>query len=407
MVPPDALDVLIVSHEDDPSEGDFPCTRDFVEVLRTVFRGSGGDEVSREHYLVGGLSTGVTPKSFVVRDGVTLPPDPAALDVALHSLVIVLASEQFTADGACMTAVAAVAAAVRASGGRHELIVFGLSDRATKDLRNRALVGDLAAHQSMDVEQLGEYALRPAYAALWALARSLRLLTAGRPNQPIRKPCFFISHTKLDALPLAQSLLHIIGEFRWLDAFYDALNIEPGDDFESVLQHGVRDSLLLVLRTDIYDHRPWCQQEVRWAEQHDCPVLLVEARAQLLCRPSSLGFTGVPAVRIPDGNLVRVLGEALREWVRISVLRRRFQALAAIRPAITKEAALICRPPTNTALFGAVDRLKAAGAGEKAILVHSEPALERVEAEAAQRLWRSEFPEGSVLRWESFVAHLP
>jgi hypothetical protein len=41
----------------------------------------------------------------------------------------------------------------------------------------------------------------------------------------------------------------------WLEYFYDAEGIQPGEDFRKVLEEGVIESMLLVLRTDIFDLR--------------------------------------------------------------------------------------------------------------------------------------------------------
>jgi len=162
----------------------------------------------------------------------------------------------------------------------------------------------------------------------------------------------------------------------WLEYFYDAEDIQPGEDFRKVLEEGVIESMLLVLRTDIYDLRFWCRQEVMWAEMYDRPVLLVDARTELSNRPTVLGFTGIPGVRIPDGNLVRVLLEGLREWVRIGVARRRFREIVRDDPKLDQRTEFLCRTPSATALLAARARLLAKGAPPDAVLVHAEPALE-------------------------------
>src|ERR1700719_2296623 len=51
-------------------------------------------------------------------------------------------------------------------------------------------------------------------------ARAVSLIPpAGKQSGYLR---LFISHAKLDGLPLAHSLRHLIGRFTWLEAFYDA-----------------------------------------------------------------------------------------------------------------------------------------------------------------------------------------
>jgi hypothetical protein len=219
---------------------------------------------------------------------------------------------------------------------------------------------------------------------------------------------FFISHAKLDGLPLAQALSHAIAQLPWLGQFYDAKDIQSGDDFREVLERGVLGSMLLVLRTDIYDLRFWCRQEVMWAEAYDRPVLLVDARTELLSRASVLGFTGIPGVRIPDGNLVRVLMEGLREWVRIGVLHRRFAEVLSSNAALGNETELLSRCPSLTSLAEAIKRLRRkAGAQAPVRVVHAEPPLESNHHDAAQDLIRSSFPNGAVLSFKNYLAQLP
>ena len=60
-----------------------------------------------------------------------------------------------------------------------------------------------------------------------------------------------------------------------------------------------------MLRTEEYDSRHWCQQEVLWADEYATPAVLVEARTNLNHPAGVLPLDRVPSVRIPDGNLVR------------------------------------------------------------------------------------------------------
>jgi hypothetical protein len=305
-----------------------------------------------------------------------------------------------------------IAQAVKTSGKRNSFVVLGTSEAELSSLRANPNAIALKVSQGWSVEKLGEYAVRPAYAAILALSRSRELLAQDLPATNTHfgsdKARFFISHAKLDGLPLAQSLSHVISQFSWLEQFYDAADIQPGDDFKDVLERGVLGSMLLVLRTDIYDLRSWCRQEMMWAEAYDRPALLVDARADLLSRASLLGFTGIPGVRIPDGNLVRVLMEGLREWVRIGVLQSRFKNVLNSKAAVEEKTELLSRPPSLTSLAEAIRRLKLkAHTNDQVIVVHSEPALETNYANAAQDLMRSSFPNGVVVSFKSFLAQLP
>ena len=126
----------------------------------------------------------------------------------------------------------------------------------------------------------------------------------------------FISHAKMDGLPLAHALKHQIESLGWLQGFYDVDDIPPGSDWQRELEQGVGSSLIVILRTDGYDSRPWCQQEVLWADEYATPAVLVDARTGLNYPAGILPLDRIPTVRIPDGNLMRILFLSLREGLR-------------------------------------------------------------------------------------------
>ena len=445
MVPPDAFQVIVIAHEQRAESGDYPKPKDFVETIRNSFVRLETNEIVRELSLVDDQGTGAAVRKFYV-SGIDLtkplPPPPRELEKALHSLVVLLVTAHMVNDKDVMEALDRLAEAVLKSKKRHGLLVLGWSESLLGSFREKAQelgLKSLGIPQGISVEKLGEYAVRPAYAAILALSRAHRLLFRGSNDEPgmrLQEPKarFFISHAKLDGLPLAHSLTHILERLAWLDYFYDARDIQSGDDFREILEYGVLDSMLLVLRTDIYDLRFWCRQEVMWAEERDRPVLLVDARTELLSRPTTLGFTGIPGVRIPDGNLVRVLIEALREWVRIGILTRRFEHIPACAAFACTE--LLSRTPGLTALSAAIDRLKKrnplpqsstpsssaahpAGNGQeveasdshdrtaRVCIVHAEPSLDETYSRAAGDLLRSSFPHGVVLSFRKYCSQIP
>ena len=412
MIPPDALQVLIITHAKGAQAGDYPRPKDYVETIGNSFTRPETNELVRELSLVDEQGTGAALRRFYLdsKDPEKgLPPDAQELDKALHTLIVLVVTPALCDDDAVIAQLDLIAQAVQNSQPRHDLVVLGTSEETLVRFRGHVNANALKTPQGWSLEKLGEYALRPSHAAIMVLNKAHRLLNRAMSSGANGKACFFISHSKLDGLPLAHSLLHTIKQFPWLSQFYDAEDIQSGDDFKQVLHRGVLESMLLVLRTDIYDLREWCRQEVMWAEAHDRPVLLVDARTELLCRGSVLGFTGVPTVRIPDGNLVRVLVEALREWVRIGVLRRRFAEVAAVTGNLAAETELLSRPPSLTSLVEAIERLKTKSLPNSAParVVHAEPPLESNHLSAAQTLIRSAFPSGAVLSFKTFLAQLP
>jgi hypothetical protein len=407
MTPPDALQVLIISHASGAETGDFPRGKNYVETIRNAFVRQEANELVRELSLVDEQGTGAAVRGFYVdgKDAAKpLPPEAAELEKALHTLVVLLVTPALADDDPVVTRLEEIAVAVKNSAKRHGFLVLGTSEEALSALRAKPQADALKQPQGWSVEKLGEYALRPAYAAMLALNKAHQLLERDPATPPATagagKARFFISHAKLDGLPLAHSLSHTIEQLPWLGQFYDAKDIQSGDDFKEVLEYGVLGSMLLILRTDIYDLRFWCRQEVMWAEAYDRPALLVDARAELLNRASVLGFTGIPGVRM--------IMEASREWVRIGILRRRFIEVVNSNATLQTDAELLSRPPSLTSLAEAIKRLRSKAQKDSPVrVVHAEPPLETNHHNAAQDLIKGSFPNGAVLSFKTFLAQLP
>ena len=101
------------------------------------------------------------------------------------------------------------------------------------------------------IQEFGEFALRSTMLGLLALhearlvaARALQdpEQTCGLPNGHLR---FFISHAKIDGLPLAQALRYQIKSINWLQTFYDADDLPSGSNWKRLLEKGVASSLIL------------------------------------------------------------------------------------------------------------------------------------------------------------------
>jgi hypothetical protein len=142
----------------------------------------------------------------------------------------------------------------------------------------------------------------------------------------------------------------------WLSKFYDVDDLPSGSDWKAELERGVGSSLIVMLRTDIYDGRYWCQQEVLWADEYATPAVLVEARTSLNHPAGVLPFERAPTVRIPDGNLMRILFLALREGLRYLYLARKVEQLktsGAIPSTSTANIRVFCFQPSMAALLRA------------------------------------------------------
>jgi hypothetical protein len=211
----------------------------------------------------------------------------------------------------------------------------------------------------------------------------------------------------MDGLPLAQALKHQIGSLAWLPKFYDADDLPPGSDWQAEIEKSVGASLLVILRTEEYDSRHWCQQEVLWADEYATPAVLVDARTNLNHPAGVLPLDRVPSVRIPDGNLVRILFLALREGLRFLHFMRRVEEMkksGALPDPV--ELRVFTFQPSMAALLRACRGLtsSAASGTVPSVILYPDPPFRAGTYEAAEALVASYGPAGTRLVTPNTIA---
>ncbi|HEX4953584.1 MAG TPA: toll/interleukin-1 receptor domain-containing protein [Thermoanaerobaculia bacterium] len=323
----------------------------------------------------------------------TARPDGEAsawLDATLHSVVVVLVDGALLADGPTLDWLRACAKHLDSRPGRHRLIAVPFDEGLHQ--RWLALGGDLGEYQTLlwtllDPEPAGR-ADQLALRALQGMIGVLAIVVLGRPERSLR---LFLSHAKLDGFYLAQSLRHFLDQQSWLSTFYDARDIEPGTSWKQALRDAVGRCLLLVLRTDLYDRRLWCRQEVRWAEAFGVPRVVVDARSGLVHPASELALESAPTVRIPDGNLARVLFAALQTALRSLLFQRRVMELQRLGrlPGPGSNLRVLSFPPSVETLARACQELGEPTEAAKRLIVYPDPPLTEGLGLAAEALVRS------------------
>lgn len=311
------LQLLLFRHPED--EDVLP----YQEAILRSFQG--GREAG--NYLATGEDLGIQLEVFSSTPGL----DTAlTLDSFGHTVTVVLVDRALLdkADSTMWDWLAECWKLTAASSRRHSMFAVPMDERIGRLFSAKRSI--LASLQLLQAHDLGEPAIRPAMLSL-RLLHECRILLAealsktGNPKAGHLR--LFISHAKMDGLPLARALKHQIEELKWLPDFYDVDDLPGGCDWQKELEQGVGSSLIVMLRTDIYDHRYWCQQEVLWADEYATPAVLVDARTGLNHPAGILPFDRVPTVRIPDGNLVRILFLALREGLRFLYFMRRVEQM--------------------------------------------------------------------------------
>lgn len=326
-------------------------------------------------------------EQFELRVFATAPPADAALwlNQTLHGVVVVFVDDKILEEAALLDWLRSAARQLVAEPGRHLLIAVPLSD----DLKERwqAERETLGKYQTLPWSTLGEEAERADKLALRVLNAMVRVLATAVLDTPEWKLRVFLSHAKQDGLYLAQSVRHFIENQHWLDRFYDAEDIEPGLSWEDQLRHGVGTSIVLVLRTDAYDRRFWCRTEVRWAELFGVPVVVVDARSSLVYPASDLPFEGAQTVRVPDGNLPRILFAVLRAALQEMLFLRSVRQLRALARLPARPETVHVLPVVSgiSAIVYACDQLRNAGAAPR-FVVYPDPPLRDGFLRAAQIL---------------------
>lgn len=372
----------------------FRHTRDtdvlpYEEAIVRAFQG--GKEAGG--YLATGDDLGIQLQVFSAAPKVEHAP-AQLLDSFCHTLAIVLIDRVLLkeSDQALWDWLSECCEHIDASEGRHAILAVPMDERVGDELSSKRPA--LASIQLRQVHELGEKAIRPAMLALRVLHESRILLANALPLTP--PPGFppgflrlFISHAKIDGLPLAQALRYQIKNIGWLQSFYDADDLPAGCNWQKELERGVGSSLIIMLRTEVYDSRYWCQKEVLWADEYATPAVLVDARTGLNHPAGFLPLDRVPAVRIPDGNLVRVLFLALREGLRFLHFMRRVEEMkrsGEIPDPI--ELRVFSFPPSMSALLRACYSIAGSSASQKAprLILYPDPTLRAGLYEAAVAL---------------------
>jgi hypothetical protein len=263
----------------------------------------------------------------------------------------------------------------------------------------------------MAYDKLGETAVRGAHLGIVVLNEARALLAAA--SATLGPGCcpssIFISHGKQDGLPLARAIRdhltaipHRGGE---ADYFYDDRNLLLSEDWRQDLEQGVASSLLLIVRTDKYDGRPWCRKEVLIAERHATPTVVVDARVGLSYGASDLGLGDLPTVRVPDGNLIRALHLTLREGLRAAILSRLVAHLMDRGAFPTGESVRVLhRAPTERAIQALADSIAEGERDGTFRVFYPDPVLAEGRQEALEQMLRSNFPHAWLGTPKTYVA---
>ena len=139
-------------------------------------------------------------------------------------------------------------------------------------------------------------------------------------NGVIKKLKIFISHAKKDGRIIAENLKDIIRSKTKLDSFFDKNDILEGSDFENQINVNVDNSLLMVLDSDAYGDRQWCQKEILRAKKNHVPIVVVDMHNEVITR--TFPYMGnVPSIRFKEDNWDTAINLLLRTGLRYEYQR--------------------------------------------------------------------------------------
>lgn len=160
----------------------------------------------------------------------------------------------------------------------------------------------------------------------------------------------FLSHAKegQSGLDLAKQLKDLIDNNTSMKRFFDSNDIAVGYRFDDEIINNIKNSSIVIINSDIYSSRYWCQREIQVSKEYERPMIEVDLIEKAMDR--KFPYAGnVPVVRADINNgcvdkddLYRILENVLIETVRFNYASKKLEILEKKTVGKTKK---LCRPP--------------------------------------------------------------
>jgi len=193
----------------------------------------------------------------------------------------------------------------------------------------------------------------------------------------------FVSHAKEDGYEMAKNLSDYINSDTGLDAFIDVNDIPIGSDFAVAIDRNIDGSILVIMFTDKFSSREWCQREIMIAKKYSCPIVLLDALSNGEVRRFPYS-ANVKSIHLGHEELTKekykeLLYEVLIEALRVKFNRKFLEYLCRLHKIEAVDVDIIPSSPELCTI------LNFSQSGAK-FLLYPEPVLNVVEMEQLGRV---------------------
>ena len=273
-------------------------------------------------------------------------PAPVPFDQAQHTVVVLLVDDTMMLardDGWEQYAETLVQGA---KSGAHRLIPVKLSESAF------SLHGELRKRNFLPLDVRMPVSQQKQRLLIGLLHDLCRLLSGSDPvnyesrGEAIQTPVrVFLSHAKKDGEKLTLEFKAFLQNELQLDTFFDRNGIFYADDFGADIEERAKQSALLILQTDAYSTREWCQKEVLFAKKYHRPVLVLDHVE--VGETRAFPYLGnVPTLRYkPETPIEEIIGRLLLEVLRFEYFPRQAHRAGELFGVDLKDATLLAHSP--------------------------------------------------------------
>lgn len=159
----------------------------------------------------------------------------------------------------------------------------------------------------------------------------------------------FISHAKDGNIGqnVAYQLKQLIDN-TFMNRFFDTFDIAPGYNFSDEIVNNIKKSSVVIINSDIYSSRYWCQREIQCSKENNRPMIEVDLIENGVDRKYPYA-SNLPVIRVNvTNNIVKEDLYRILEGILIETIRYNYagEKLLRIKKLLNNQTVkVMCRPP--------------------------------------------------------------